>query len=289
MAAKIEKLTKDQTDKMPSYVEKWKKIGLSTDPVDLEKAKSAICLAYKLAGLKEPTNFHVADSPMSAIKLIQKLDPKQNAKDIFNNMIYGSQDAAWLGFYQFFRDEVNIEDCKKLDGLIELANHCGWLNVYEDTVVFQHRPEVIKFDEQNRLHCPDGPAIRYRDGYSVYAWHGVRIPGEWIENKENLSANIALTWENIEQRRCAAEIIGWAKILSQLDAKVIDQDDDPEIGTLIEVNIPDIGRERFLKVLCGTKREFALPVPPDMQTALEANAWTWNLNKETFVIPEVRT
>jgi hypothetical protein len=87
-------------------------------------------------------------------------------------------------------------------------------------VVFQHRPEVIKFDDQNRLHCEDGPAIRYRDGYSVYSWHGTRIPAEWIEKKSELTAQTALTWENIEQRPCACEIIGWATILRELDSTI---------------------------------------------------------------------
>lgn len=285
----IESLTEAQQAKFPEYVDRLTKIGLSTEPVNLEKAKDAICLAYELAGLAKPTNFHVADSPVSAIVLIKSLDPKMTNKQILDDMIYGNQDCAWLGFYQFFRDEVGLEVCNKLNGLIELTEHSGWLNVYEDTVVFQHRPELIKFDAEKRLHCEDGPAIRYRDGYSIYSWHGTRIPAEWIEKKSELTAKTALTWQNIEQRRCACEILGWAKILRELDAKVIDEDADPEIGTLVEVNIPEVGKERFLKVLCGTKREFALPVPPNMETALDAQAWTWGMDTKEFVIPEVRT
>jgi hypothetical protein len=100
---------------------------------------------------------------------------------------------------------------------------------------------------------------------------------------------MAITWENIEQRRCAAEIVGWAKILDELSAKIIDEDDDPEIGTLVEVDIPDIGKERFLKVQCGTGRTFAIPVPPEMSTAISAQAWTFGIELKDFKIPEVRT
>jgi hypothetical protein len=71
---------------------------------------------------------------------------------------------------------------------------------------------------------------------------------------------------------------------------VIDEDEDAMIGTLLEVNIPDIGREKFLKVLCGTGRTFAIPVPPNMNTALQAQAWTWNMEVEDFGEgPEIRT
>lgn len=174
MNKKIEKLADDQVAKFPEYVDRWLNIGLSTTPVDFEKAKKAVCEGYRLAGLKEPTQFYVVDGPLAAIRKIQELDPKKSSKEIFNEMIYGSQDASWLGMYQYYRDEAGIEDCRKLDGLIELAKYTGWLNVYEDVVVFQHRPEIIKFDDQKRLHCADGPAIRYRDGFAVYAWHGIR-------------------------------------------------------------------------------------------------------------------
>jgi hypothetical protein len=147
--------------------------------------------------------------------------------------------TGWLSM-PTSRDVVGLECCNKLNGLIELANHCGWLNVYDDLVVFQDRPEKIKFDDQNRLHCEDGPAILYRDGFKVYAWHGTRIPAEWIEKKMEMDPKIALSWENIEQRRCAAEIMGWDRVLRQLDCRVIDCDEEPRDWQIsIEVDLPE--------------------------------------------------
>lgn len=46
---------------------------------------------------------------------------------------------------------------------------------------------------------------------------------------------------------------------------------------------------RFLVVRCGTERSFAIRVPQTMKTALEAQAWTWGLEPDQFVRPEVRT
>jgi hypothetical protein len=40
--------------------------------------------------------------------------------------------------------------------------------------------------------------------------------------------------------------------------------------------------------MCGTGREFALPVPPDMVRASQAQAWL-NFTTEDMYIPEVRT
>lgn len=68
--------------------------------------------------------------------------------------------------------------------------------------------------------------------------------------------------------------------MSRLGATVIDKDDDPMIGTLLEADIPGFGISRFLQVLCGTGRTFSLCVPVDMTSALEANAWTYELSPE---------
>ena len=108
-------------------------------------------------------------------------------------------------------------------------------------------------------------------------------------NKNSLGPNEFLKHDNIELRRVAAEIVGWARVLETMNCTVIDEDGDPEIGTLLEANIPDIGKEKFLKVMCGTKREFAIPVPPESQTALEAQAMLFGLTLEEFQIPEIRT
>lgn len=285
----IEQLTKEQEELLSVYADKWIKIGLSTEPLDFEAAKEAARKAYRLAGLKEPTQFFKAKGPVDAIRLIKELDPSKDDNTIFNEMDYGNHNANWIGFYEYFRNVLNIEECKKLDGHVDLAHASGWVSFYEDVVVFQDRPNVIKMDDQNRVHCENGPCIQYPDGLSIYCWHGTTIPAEWIEDKESLTAKIALTWDNIEQRRCACEIIGWNKILEELNAKVIDTDGDPEIGQLVEVELPDSGKEKFLRVVCGTGRLFAIPVPPEMKTALEAQSWSWGLSADEFIAPEVRT
>jgi hypothetical protein len=122
----------------------------------------------------------------------------------------------------------------------------------------------------------------------LYNWHGVSIPKEWVTGQKP-TASEALNWPNLEQRRAACEIVGWKNILAELNSKVIDADDDPEIGTLLECEIPDSGKERFLQVKCGTGRDFCLHIPKDCNTALEAQAWCFQLSVNDFIRPEVRT
>jgi hypothetical protein len=114
------------------------------------------------------------------------------------------------------------------------------------------------------------------------------VPKEWIEHRSSLDPATALTWPNVEQRRAAAEIVGWDRVITHLQPRSIDVDPDPEIGSPLEVDLPDSPRARFLRVRCGTGRTFVLPVPPDVRTAREANAWTYGIDPDSLTL-EIRT
>ena len=201
--------------------------------------------------------------------------------------------ALWCdftAFATFFRDVCGWGDAEilaKLEINETLVKSCGWTWWHENVLAISDRPKSINRDAEGMIHSESGASIEYRDGWALYHWHGVSIPKEWVTGSPP-TAKQALNWENIEQRRAACEILGWENILLELNAKVIDKDVDEEIGTLLEVDLPDSGKERFLQVKCGTGRVFALPVPPEMKTALEANSWTYELDKYTYK-PEIRT
>jgi hypothetical protein len=115
------------------------------------------------------------------------------------------------------------------------------------------------------------------------------VPRKWITAPDKIDVTAALNWQNIEQRRAAAEIIGWKRILETLPHRILDADKDPYIGTLMEVDLPDSPGEKFLRVRCGTGRDFVLPVDPKSKTALEANARTYRLKPGEYKKLEART
>jgi len=197
--------------------------------------------------------------------------------------------SAWDCYATAFRDVLGLQlpEHVKYAAWEACALEGGFRVMHEEFCVVSDRPELLKVDDQNRPHAEAGPSHRWRDGWSLYHWHGVAIPGEWVTGAPPSAAE-ALNWPNVEQRRAACEIVGWARILDQLNAKVINRNDNTEIGELLEVSIPDSGKERFLRVRCGTGRSFCLPVPREMKTALQANAWSYGLSPEELT-PEVRT
>jgi hypothetical protein len=164
---------------------------------------------------------------------------------------------------------------------------CGWTWWHKNVLAISDRPLRISRDENGRLHHSEKFAIEYRDGWGFCSWHGVTVPAAWIIDK-SLTPAQALKHQNIEQRRAACEILGWAQILDRLNARVIDRNASDQIGVLVEVDLPDSGTERFLDVRCGTGRRFVIPVPREMATAHQASAWTYGLDQAIYQ-PELRT
>lgn len=295
----ITKLTKEQEAKISDYTKKWLDYGLNTDECDFEKAKAAVKQCYKLAGLSEPKIFlGPFNCPMEACianavveyyengenKNINKKKfnefLRKNIKKYFSAQIYGNMDS-WFCFYDFFINEGLIEN-NQLDGLIELAKHSGWWTPLSDVVILQHRPKKITFDEENRLHDLDGPAIEYRGhGLSnVYAIHGIRVTKKIIDRD--------FTWkdidseENAELRRVLIDLYGLKRYIKDSNAKKIHEDD---FGTLYLKAQDDDEDILIVKVVNSTAepdgsfKDYFLRVDPKLyggiKTARAAVASTW--------------
>lgn len=201
----------------------------------------------------------------------------------------GNQWCGWVAYISFFRHVAKLPDIDFSKWAhYEDAAHYGPRYMHPEFWVVSERPTRLKVDGQRRPHSADGPFCEWRDGRKLYFWHGTQVPAEWIEAKDTVDPMLAFTWENIEQRRCLAEIIGWANVLKQANHRVIHQDPDPTVGTLVEVDLPGAPGERFLLVKCPTGRDFALCVDKSAKTALEANASTWRLKPGDYH-PEIQT
>lgn len=199
----------------------------------------------------------------------------------------------WAGFAAYqsaMRDIIGLllPEFEKYRFWEKSAIHGGFRVMHEDFCIVSDFPETLKIDDRNQPHCEDGPSHRWRDGWSLYHWHGVKVPEKWIVDRGNLTAADVFKEENAEVRRAGCEILGWDRVLTGIDAKLIDDDGDPFIGTLYEGQIPGATRCGFLKVKCGTGREFVIPVAPDLSSAIEAQAWIQGTTAKKWIKPEVR-
>lgn len=240
----------------------------------------------------EPVTAVVVKSPGEATAVIKqyitKHVPKDKQEEIISNVHNCIWDYYYMAFYESACSILEDKDFPQAEFIYQsllpaFTAGLGWIVNLGGFIVGICLPEAHQ-DDQSLIHKETGPAIIWGDD-KQYWWHGVQIPGEWIEDKDNVDLSLCITWENVEQRRALCEIIGWDKVLDQLKAKLVDKD---EFGELLSVDLPDASDSKFIKVTCGTGRTFALPVPQDMRTAHQAVAWTYNIDITNYS-PEVRT
>lgn len=84
MPKRITELTQEQRDQFPGHVEKWTKIGLSTEPADFETFEKAILEAYEIAELKQPKTVVRVSSPIVGSLAASILDAVLKNTDVFS-------------------------------------------------------------------------------------------------------------------------------------------------------------------------------------------------------------
>jgi hypothetical protein len=143
------------------------------------------------------------------------------------------------------------------------------------------RPTLLAFDEEGRLHNAAGPCVKFPDGWKIYAWHGVCVPERVIAAPDELNRNDFFDAENVEARRIIQERMG-ARFVEEIGGRFIHGGAQ---GVLYEVELPEDPEHvaRYVQVLDpSTNREYYLRVPPDIQTADEALAWTFGLESREY-------
>ena len=179
----------------------------------------------------------------------------------------------------------------------QAAIHGGFRVMHEDFCMVSDFPEVIRIDDMNRPHCETGPSHRWRDGWSLYHWHGVSVPAHWIEQRATLDPNEVIRAENVEQRAAGAEIVGWPRMLDVLKARVIHDSGSDDMGQLIELTLPGLAEPgRFLKARCPRNGIIVEGVPYTsdidglpIDTALAAQAWRIGDPQSEYTHPPQRT
>ncbi len=189
-------------------------------------------------------------------------------------------------------------DMRKLGYWVTLAQSCGWWWPKRIVCIISNRPERVVMEPTNqarslRLHCEDGPALRYRDGWEVHAWHGTNVPRDLIE--VGWDAKRIVQEPNTEIRRCAIEKIGWPNYLHSLGVRPVHECDDPgNPGHRLELyDLPDVAQvfgppvrlvvmENASLDRDGRRRTYAETVPADIQYADEAQAWQFDVPLDSY-------
>ncbi|HEY7341388.1 MAG TPA: hypothetical protein VH591_10940 [Ktedonobacterales bacterium] len=189
------------------------------------------------------------------------------------------EDARMLAYYRFFDVYLAPNALHALACFNELVS--GYWLASNDAVIVR-RPRVLARDADGRLHSATGKCVEYHDGWGFYAWHGVRVPERVIHAPETLTREDFLGEKDVEVRRVIQERMG-DRFVTALGGHAIDT--EPR-GTLYEVYLPEDDPEgvaRYVQLQeASTARQNFLRVPPTIQTAAEAVAWSVRLTGEAY-------
>jgi hypothetical protein len=197
---------------------------------------------------------------------------------------YG-QNENWLSFYDFLYDNGLQEEIEPLRGLIQIAQSTGWWIPFTNIAVMSERYKEIHQDDQSRLHNMDGPAVAFRDGWSMYTVHGVNVSPSIIEHPELITLEMIDSTANVEVRRVMLEKFGFDRYIRESKSKLLDQsswgklwrrdfrDDEPIVMLEVQNSTPEPD---------GSYKTYFLRVPPNMTIAKEAVAWTFEMNQQSY-------
>jgi hypothetical protein len=233
--------------------------------------------------------------------LVTALRAAHDVEHHASSVWYQTQCVSWVAHYDALRRAAGAvftsEQIRQLDLWAAVARSCGWWWPREAVCVISERPVAVRTEVwgdggEVRLHGADGPAIRYADGWDVYAWHGTRVPS-WVVTDP--SAQRIAREANIEVRRCAIERIGWGSYIDQAGLRLVASAPDPgNAGS--ELRLYDMRREtRVLLAINGSverdgrRRQYGLTVPGSFDDPIAAAGWTYGLSAEQYSLLVRRT
>lgn len=188
----------------------------------------------------------------------------------------------------FFRHVAKLPiDFKPWSHYEELAEHSGPRMVHAKFCIISDRPEVLKIDEQNRPHCEDGPSHKWRDGWSLYYFHGVKVTRQIIESPGTLTVADADKADNAEVRRIIIDRMGAEKYLRESGAKLIHEDvETARKGAAPRALVEDKNGDKWLIGRDGStkKRTYYMPVPNTVKTCKEAHESICGFSEEKILV-----
>jgi hypothetical protein len=196
-------------------------------------------------------------------------------------LLFGQHEASLFAEYAFYREVCGlVTETEPLVGPLLIAQSAGWWLPSRGICWISERPRRMQFDAHNRLHCEDGPAIEYRDGWGVYYLRGRQVSREIFRRLETVTVADIENERNVEIRRVMLERYGETRYLEESGATVVDEG---EYGVLYRRDFLSGEPLVMLRVLNstpewdGSYKPYWLRVPPTMRTAHEAVAWTFGL------------
>ncbi|HEY9716086.1 MAG TPA: hypothetical protein V6C69_01350, partial [Trichormus sp.] len=181
---------------------------------------------------------------------------------------------------------LTAQEGAQLDAWINLIKAAPWYGFFENVCFVGVSPNEIVLDNRLRISNMNGPAIVYADGFKVWSIQGMIAPRNLVESPQDLTLQEIDAEANVALRRMMIEGYGMSRYLLDSEAMLIHSD---EFGELYRKELPS---DEPLVMVCvinktpepdGTYKKYFLRVPPEISTAKEAVAWTFEQQTEEYM------
>lgn len=223
--------------------------------------------------------------------------PRLLPRSGFDEVAIGPHDLASLGVYEYLHDVLGWQEpAQPMRGLWTIAKNAGWIVPHEHACWISERPNLLRTDAGSRLHCADGPALQYRDGWAAHVWKGVQVPAWTIEHPEWITSTALADTLDPVLRNCMIDIMTPERFTQSGGPARVCEDETGilwrkfwgyrgvTIGSWTAVEVVNATPEGD-----GSRKHYFLRVPSRMRTAREAVAWTYGLTAEQYTELELRT
>ncbi|MGH7844511.1 MAG: DUF6745 domain-containing protein [Candidatus Binatia bacterium] len=175
---------------------------------------------------------------------------------------------------------------------------CNGLWYRKGAIILMDTPEILRIDEQGRLHCEDGPALRWRDGVQYHFLHGIRVPEQYVFAKpDEISLADVVEERNAEVRLTLINKIGFSRLLGTVRHWTISEANG---NRLLEFRVKGTQLVRGLHVKWRDKtgeKETIIPVPSrrsyfgedcpaDIDDCEQVRRWTLGWPKDALAVAE---
>lgn len=292
---KIETLTIEQRELLAKTYADALAVGRTTEPIDHPEVERVITTLYARLGKPAPMFLKFSSPPMCLFAYLalanamkderlgdqlwdQLWDQLRDQLSRFSEGNHWASVWVWSAYGRQIGVRFTEDQNEHLDLWMSQWRHAHWWLAYEGVVLLSERPTACNVDAEGRLHCENGPALGYGDGYGVWSWHGTRVTQQIIENPETLTVDQIKSETNAEVRRVMLTRYGEARYLQDIGASVVNTD---EFGSLYRADLVGDEPLEMVRVLNSTPepdgsiKTYWLRVEPGSKTAQEAIASTW--------------
>jgi hypothetical protein len=212
---------------------------LCATPTNHALAEQAVEALYANANKKKP-NVIFCKSPIEGLFLFAfaykasdnlganlGANLRANLRDnLWDNLWDNLGDFYWdksrLGFFEGGEIAGLTYDQKSWAKYKLIVQNLDIILPFKEICIVCERPTKIGWHDAGGIHCEDGPAVEYADGYCLWALEGYRVPEKVVMAPETQTLEEIHNEENEEIRRIRINRFGWSRYISESHGEVLD-------------------------------------------------------------------